>query len=86
MQLRNPSGQGQDLETLVAPELGPGGLLVLASDDYDGDFDLDLPDIDDSDDEDEDDDDDEDDEEEDDDDDEKGDDDYFYGDDDGEEE
>jgi hypothetical protein len=85
MQLRNQSGQGPDIETLLAPDRGPGGLLVLASDDYDGDFDLDLPDIDDSDDEDEDDDDDEDDEEEDDAE-EKGDDDYFYGDDDGEEE
>jgi hypothetical protein len=87
MKLRNSSGHGLDLETILAPPSVGGALVVRASDDYDGDFDLDLPDIGDSDDEDE----DEDEDEEDDDDDEKevGEkdvDDYFYGDDDGEEE
>ncbi len=82
MQLRNSSGLGLDPEKLLAPERGGDGLLVLASDDYDGDFDLDF-DIGESDDEDEDEDEDDEDEEEDDDD-EKDDkvDEYFYGDDD----
>jgi hypothetical protein len=84
MQLRNSSGPGLDLETTLAPGRGPGGLLVQASDDYDGDFDLDF-DIGESDDDDEDEDDDDDDEDEDDDD-EKDEDDYFYGDDEAEDE
>jgi len=90
MQLRNSSVLGLAPETLLDSEGGRGGLLVQASDDYDGDFDLDF-DIGDSDDEDEDEDDDEDDEEDDEEKDEKDEkddkvDEYFYGDDEAESE
>ena len=83
MQLRNSSGLGLDPEKLHAAEGGGTGLLVMASDDYDGDFDLDF-DIGESDDDDEDEDDEDDEDDDEDDDDEKDDkvDEYFYGDDD----